>query len=59
LAEVTHEMVVHYLRVMDGLVDIRIGDGVASDIVQWLAERKIQPATSTSPMPARALRAGR
>jgi hypothetical protein len=51
LAEVTHEM---YLAIMDG--DIGAGDPDSDDVIKWLAERKIQPATSTSPMPARALR---
>jgi hypothetical protein len=53
----TEEMVEHYRAVMDG--DIGAGDPDSDDVIKWLAERKIQPATSTSPMPARALRAGR
>jgi hypothetical protein len=58
LAELTAEMIEHYQAVMDGLVDVqKIGDGDARDLRMWLA--KFRPATSTSPMPAQALRAGR
>ena len=49
-------MLEHYLRAMDGLIDIQVGDDVArGEVVKWLVERKIQPATHALPMPARAL----
>jgi hypothetical protein len=51
LAEVTHEMVEHYLAAMDG--DVDAGDPDSDDVREWLA--KFRPATHAKPLPARAL----
>lgn len=48
---VTHKLVERYQRVMDG--DEAAGDPDSDAVREWLA--KFRPATSTCPMPARAL----